>query len=100
MFLHIRSCNENLLELPVQNIYLLHVITVCFTNKGASIGLLFEMNTNTLFDNRFYLNCVFLQTRNFLRYSLICYVKMFYTFQIFRINLNLVTLAANITLQI
>ena len=77
-------------------IYLLHVITVCFTNKGASIELLFEMNTNTLFDNRFYLNYVFLQTRNFLRYSFICNVKMFYTFQIFRINLNRMTLAGNI----
>ena len=91
-----KSDNENLLELPVQYIYLLHVITVCFTNKGPSIELLFEMNTNTLFDNRFYLNYVFLQTRNFLRYSLICNAKMFYTFQIFRINLNRVTLAANI----
>ena len=60
-----KSCNENLLELPVQYIYLQHVITVCFTDKGASIELLFEMNTNTLFDNRFYLNNVFLQTRNF-----------------------------------
>ena len=65
VFLHIKSCNENLLELPVQYIYLLHVITLCFTNKGASIELLFEMNTNTLFDNQFYLNYVFLQTRNF-----------------------------------
>ena len=91
-----KSCNENILEIPVQYIYLLHVITVCFTNKGASIELLFEMNTNTLFDNRLYLNHVLLQTRNFLRYSFICNVKMFYTFQIFRINLNRVTLAANI----
>ena len=91
-----KSFNENLLELPVQYIYLLHVITVCFTNKGASIELLFEINTNTLFDNRFYLNYVFLQTRIFLSYSLICNVKMFYNFQIFRINLNRVTLAANI----
>ena len=91
-----KSCNEKLLELPVQYIYILHIITTCFTNKGASIELLFEMNTNTLFDNRFYLNYVFLQTRNFLRYSLICNVKMFYTFQIFRINLNRMTLAANI----
>ena len=57
--LHMKSCNENLLALPVQNIYLLHVITVCFTNKGASIELLFEMNTNILFDNRFYLNMSF-----------------------------------------
>ena len=47
MFLHMTYCNENLLELPVQYIYLLHVITVCFTNKGASIELLFKMNTNT-----------------------------------------------------
>ena len=91
-----KSCNEALLELRVQYIYLLHVITVCFTNKGASIELLFEMNTNILFDNRFYLNYVFLQTRNFLRYSLIWNVKMFYTLQIFRINLNRVTLACNI----
>ena len=61
VFLHMKSCNENLLELPVQYIYLLHVhvITVCFTNKGASIELLFEMNTNTLFDKQFYLNCLF-----------------------------------------
>ena len=90
-----KYCNENLLELPVQHIYRLHVITICFTNKGASIELLFEMNTNTLFsfDNRFYLNYVFLQTRNFLSYSLICNVKMFYTFQIFRIDLNWMTLA-------
>ena len=65
LFLHMKSCNENFLELPVQYIYLLHVTTVCFTNKGASIELLFEMNTNTLFDNQFYLNYVFLQTRNF-----------------------------------
>ena len=81
-----KSCNENLLELPVQYIYLLHLITVCFTNKGASIELLFEMNTNTLFDNQFlnFLNYVFLQTRNVLKYSLICNAKMFYTFQIFR----------------
>ena len=56
--LHMTYCYENLLELPVQYIYLLHIITVCFTNKGASIELLFNMNTNTLFcfDNRFYLN--------------------------------------------
>ena len=91
-----KSCNENLLELPVQYIFLLHVITVCFTNKGASMEILFEMNTNILFDNRFSLNYVFLQTRFFSRYSLICNVKMFYTFQIFRINLKRVTLAANI----
>ena len=88
-------CYENLLEIPVQYIYLLHVITVCFTNKGASIELLFNMNTNTLFcfDNRFYLNYVFLQTRNFKRCSLICNVKMFYIFQIFRIKLNWMILA-------
>ena len=91
-----KSCNENILELPVQYFYLLHVITVCFTNKGASIELLFEMNTNTLFDNRLYLNHVFLQTRNFLRYLLICNVKIFDAFQIFRIFLNPLTLAANI----
>ena len=90
-----KNCNENLLELPVHYIYLLHVITPCFTNKGASIELLIEMNTNTLFsfDNRFNSNNVFLQTRNFLRYSFICYVTMFYTFQIFRINLNCMILA-------
>ena len=89
-----KYCNTNLLELSVNFIYLLHVITICFTNKWASIELLFEMNTNTLFsiDNRFYLSYVFLQTRNVLRRSLICYIKMFYTFQIFRINLNLMTL--------
>ena len=67
-----------------------------FSNKGDSIELLFEMNTNTLFDNQFYLNYIFLQTRNVLRYLLICNVKLFHTFQIFRINLNRVTLAANI----
>ena len=50
-FLHMESCNENLLGLHVQYIYLLHAITVCFANKRASIVLLFEMNTNTLFDN-------------------------------------------------
>ena len=55
-----KSCNENLLELPVQYIYILHVITICFTNKGASIELLFEMNTNTLFDNLILLElCLF-----------------------------------------
>ena len=37
VFLHMKSCNENHLELPVQYIYLLYVITVCLTNKGASI---------------------------------------------------------------
>ena len=36
VFLHMKSCNENLSGLPVQCIYLLHVITVCFTNKGDS----------------------------------------------------------------
>ena len=86
VFLHMKSCNENLLELPIQYIYLLHVISICFTNKGASIEILFEMNTNILFDNRFYSNFVFLQTRNFLRYSLSFNVKMFYTFQIFWIK--------------
>ena len=35
VFLHMKFCNENLLELPVQYIYQLHVITVCFTNKGV-----------------------------------------------------------------
>ena len=50
VFLHMKPCNENHFELPVQYIYLLHVITVCFTNKGTSIELLFEMNTNILFD--------------------------------------------------
>ena len=71
LFLHMTYCYENLLELPVQYIYLLHAITVFFTNKGASIELLLKMNTNSLFcfDNRFYLNYDFLQTRNFLRYS-------------------------------
>ena len=54
------SCNENLLELPVQYIYILHVITIRFTNKEASIELLFEMNTNTLFDNLILLElCLF-----------------------------------------
>ena len=91
-----KSCNENLLKLPVQYFYLVHVTTLCFTTKGASIKLLFEMNTNILFDNRFYLSYVFLQTRFFSRYSLICNVKMLYTFQIFRINLKRVLLAANI----
>ena len=62
VFLRMKSCNENLLKLPVQYIYLVHVIIVCFTNKGATIELLFEMNTNTLFDNQFYFNYVFLQT--------------------------------------
>ena len=78
-----KHCNENLLELPVQYIYLLPVITVCYTNKGASIELLIEMNTKTLFsfDNQFYLNYVFLQTRKFLRYSLICNVKCFTFFK-------------------
>ena len=62
--MHMMCCYENRLELPVQYIYPLNVITICFTNKGASIELLFKMNTNTLscFDNRFYLNYVFLQT--------------------------------------
>ena len=57
--------------------------------------LLFEMNTNILFsfDNRFYLKCVFFKQETFFRYSVICNVKMFYTFQIFRINLNWMTLA-------
>ena len=43
------------------NISTCHVITVYFANKGASIELLVEMNTNTLFsfENRFYLNYVF-----------------------------------------
>ena len=67
VFLHMTCCYENLLELPVQYIYPLNVITVCFTNIGASIELLFKMITITLicFDSQFYLNYVFLQTRNF-----------------------------------
>ena len=39
-----------------------NVITVCFTNKGASKKLLVEMNTNTVFSfaNRFCLTYVIL----------------------------------------
>ena len=62
VFLHMTCCYENLLELPVQYIYPLNVITVYFTNKGASIELLFKMNTNTLFcfDNQILLElCLF-----------------------------------------
>ena len=63
-----KYCSEKLMELPVQYIYLLHVITVCITNKGASIELLFEMNSNSLFsvDNRFLLKlCLFIIKRRF-----------------------------------
>ena len=38
-----------------------YIITVSFTNKEATIELLVEMNTNTLFsfDNRFYIRYLF-----------------------------------------
>ena len=57
----------------------------------------FDMNTNTLirFDNRFYVNYMsFHKQETFLRYSLNCNVKMLYAFQIFRINLNWMSLAS------